>query len=340
MKSQISNSEISDFKSAISNALAIAALLCSMVSPSFAAPAVKWDAQDFNGNKVSVPADRPSVIAFVRVDQGQSKDALKHVRSIVTDPKKVQVVVVLSGPLSAERVAVYAGELPQGWATVADPNFAASGKMNIHVWPTTLVVKADGTEAAHLAGLPKSYAHELQSYLDFAAGKIDEVELKQKLTSNDIVTDSPEQAAARHVQVAQRMLDQGRIDQARVELAEALKAFPRDPMLQVTLARVHVLLNEPSKAIEILDKLPADSGPAWRLAVVRGRALIALGKWDEAKSILPEALKLNPNPSEAHYLLGLCFQHENDFRAAAEQFRLAFEKSAEGQKLATTQASK
>jgi tetratricopeptide (TPR) repeat protein len=309
------------------------------VSTSSAA-VVKWEARDIHGTKVSVPVDRPSLIAFVRPDQEQSKQAIKQIQSIAGDTTTAQVIVVLSGPLPPERVAAFARELPAGWLTVADPEFAASGKMNIHVWPTTLVVKSDGLEVAHLAGMPKSFASELHAYLDLALGKINETTLKQRLGANDIVTDGPEQVAARHLQVAQRMLEQGHIEQARGELNQGLKHNPQDPMLQLTLARVHVLLNEPAKGVEILDRLPAGSVPAWQLALVRGRALVALEKWSEAKSILPDALKLNPNPAEAHYLLGLCHQHDGDFRAAAEQFRLAFEKSAAGQKLVSSPPSR
>jgi hypothetical protein len=330
MKSQIANLRFG----------AMLWVLGAIFVPRSSAAVVKWEAQDITGAKVAVPLDRPSVIAFVRPDQEQSKQAIKQIKPIVPDPKATQVIVVVSGPLAAQSVAEFARDLPQGWSTVADPEFAASGQMNIHVWPTTLVVKADGTQIAHLAGLPKSFANELHAYLDLALGKIDEAALQQKLTTNDIVTDGPEQAAARHLQVAQRMLEQGHIDQARAELNEGLKDVPQSPILQLTLARVHVLLNEPAKAIDILDKLPAGSVPAWQLALVRGRALVAMEKWADAKSILPDALKLNPNPSEAHYLLGLCFQHDHDFKSAAEHYRLAFEKSSTGHKLVTTLPSR
>jgi predicted Zn-dependent protease len=209
--------------------------------------------------------------------------------------------------------------------------------MNIHVWPTTLVVKSDGTQVAHLAGMPKSFATDLKAYLEYAGGKLDDAALQKRLTTEDVITDSPAQIASRHLQIAQRLLEQGQIDQAQSELNEGLKRVANDPMLQLTMARVLVLKNQPKDALDLLDKLPSGSTPAWQGSLIRGRALIALEIWADAKAVLPDALKLNPDPSEAHYLLGLCYQHEQDWPHAAEQFKLAFEKSSSGSKLINKQ---
>ncbi len=298
---------------------------------------VNWSGKDINGAEVKVPdSERPSVVAFVRADQDQSKESLKQIQTTVPDPKAAQVIVVLSGPLAREQAKGVAADLPKGWPVVADPEFDASGKMSIHVWPTVLVIRPDGAQVAHLAGMPQTFATDLQAYLESAAGKLDDTKLQQRLTTHEVVTDTPAQAGARHLQVAHRLLEAGHPDEARAELAEGLKHAPDDPMLGLTLARVYVLLNQPKDAIETLDKLSADSAPAWQTSLIRGRALIALQKWSEAKSILPEALKLNPDPAEAHYLMGLCYQHDQDWPHAAEQFRLAFERSESGRKLAIT----
>src|SRR5262245_24476121 len=109
--------------------LILAGLLVSLAQGAEQAQSVKWEAKDIAGAKVSVPVDRPSVIAFVRLDQEQSTAAIKQLRSVITDGKTTQVIVVLSGPLAAQRAEAFARELPQAWSTVADPEFAASGKL-------------------------------------------------------------------------------------------------------------------------------------------------------------------------------------------------------------------
>lgn len=300
---------------------------------------VKWSGMDIDGKAVSIPVDRPSVVAFVRADQDQSKAALKQILA-VADAKAVQVVVILSGPAATELAKKLKADISKDWPIAADPDFAATGKMNIHVWPTTLVIKPDGTQVAHLAGMPKSFTTELAAYLEYASGKLDDAALKTRLSTQDVVTDSPAQAASRHLQVAHRLLEQGQTDQAQSELSAGLKIAPNDSLLQLTLAKVQVMLNHPKEALELLDKVPASASPGWQVSQIRGRALILQDKWADAKAILPEALKLNPDPAEAHYLLGLCFQHDQDPKNAAEQFRLAFEKTAGGSKTAVPAAAR
>jgi hypothetical protein len=283
---------------------------------------VNWTAKDINGVEVKIPAkDRPTVVAFVRADQQQSKDTLKEIQARLTDPKLAQAIAIVSGPTSAEGAKQVAGNLPAGWVVVADPDFAASGQMAIHVWPTTLVIKPDGAQAAHLAGSPDNLA----TYLDYASSKLDDAGLKARLAAREVVTDSPTQAAARHFQTAQRLLDQGQLEPARAELNEGLKLAPNDPMLALLSARVSIQMDKPKDAIDVLDRLPAGSAPQFQVSLLRGRALIAMQKWSDAKAVLPEALKLNPSPAEVHYLLGLCYQHDQDFAHAADEFRLAIE---------------
>ncbi len=287
---------------------------------------ISWSGSDITGAEVKIPVNRPSVVVFARAEQDQSKEALTRVKAAVADPASVQVVVVVSGPLAAAQAKAMSTDLGRPWPVIADPDFVLSGKMNVHVWPTTLVVKSDGTQEAHLAGMPASFAADLSAHLDSVLGKIDAAGLERRLTTRQIVSDSAPQAAARHLQVAQRLLDQGTAEEAQAEIARGLELAPSDPMLLLASAQVNVLLKKPQSAIEILDKLPADALPTWQTSAVRARALMALEKWDDARKILPDAIKLNPRPAEAHYLLGLCFQHDKDSAQAAEQFKLAYEK--------------
>jgi predicted Zn-dependent protease len=175
--------------------------------------------------------------------------------------------------------------------------------------------------------MPRSFPTDLKAHLEFASGKIDQGALAQRLAARDVVSDSPAQAAARHLLVAQRFIDQGQLEQAQAQITQGLSLAPSDPMLLLAAARVAVLTNKPQAAIDLLDKLPAETVPGSQKILVRARALMATDRWSDAKSILPDAIKLNPNPSEGHYLLGLCYQHDREFDRAAEQFRLAYEKS-------------
>lgn len=295
-------------------------------------PAVDWATTDLAGGAVKVPGgDRPSLLVFVQTDQEKSREALKQIAATLGDAP-AQVIVIVSGPGAADRAKTLAGQIPAAWRVVADPDFSGSGKLGAHVWPTTLVIKPDGTQVAHLAGVAAAFPTELQAYLEFANGKLDEPSLAERLSKHAVISDDATQAAARHLQVAQRLIEQGSLDQAQSELAAILSNLPHDPAIQLAVVRVCLSLHHPEQAIEILDKLPPGSVPAWQTQLLRGGAMIVMEKWAEARQILPEALKLNPEPAEAHYLMGLVYQHDGDEKNAAEQFKFAYEKSPAAQK--------
>src|SRR4029453_11299433 len=106
-------------------------------------------------------------------------------------------------------------QLQWGGAVVLDPDYAASGQMQIHVWPTTVLVNAAGEQVAHLGGISNVYGKELAAYLAFAGGTIDRAALTQRLATTQVVGDSSEQMAARHLEVAERLLEKGHAGEAK-----------------------------------------------------------------------------------------------------------------------------
>jgi len=300
-------------------------------------PMVNWTATDLRGNEIKVPlADRPTVLVFARIDQPQSREAIESVRSAV-EKSQVQVIVVVSGETAAAQGKALLADGKITWPIVADPEFAGSGKMSVHVWPTTLVIRANGQQVAHLAGMPPTFAADLSNYLEFAADKLDEPTLQRRLTTRETVTDGDDQKAARHLQVSHRLFDTGDVAAARTEVEAGLKLQPGNADLQVMMARVLVAQNQPKDALDVLTRIPADAVPAWQTALVKTRALIALEKWEDAKTAVADSIRLNPQPADAYYFAGLIYAHGKDWPAAAESFRKAYESGADGKKLLAVQ---
>jgi tetratricopeptide (TPR) repeat protein len=300
---------------------------------------VEWAGKDVKGIEIKVPAAaKPTVVLFLAAGQNQSEQVVALVKAAIGAAAEVQVVAVVSGT-EAEAAAKKLAEGGQiAWPVVADGEYAASGKMNVHVWPTTVVVRADGEQVAHLAGISKAYAKDLESYLAFAAGKIDAEGLKQRLEAHDTVVDSAGQMADRHLRVAQRLLEKGLTEQAKVELAAGLKLQPQHAALQQAMVDVLLSLKEADAAIALLDQIDPKNVSGPKLKLLKGKALVGLGKWDEAREVLIGAAALNPNPSEVYYELGLVYQHQQEWQKAAEVFRRAFETSQTGRKVTTQEA--
>jgi thioredoxin-like negative regulator of GroEL len=299
--------------------------------------ALSWAGTDVSGAKVAVPvAGRISVIAFVRGGQAQSDELLGLLPAALKDAPDLQVLLIVGGENAAEQARSLKQKENARWPIVVDGEFAASGQFNVHVWPTTVVVDPTGNQVAHIAGLSQSCATDLKAYLDFAAHKIDQATLTKSLTSHDVVADNSEQAAARHLQVAKRLIEGRELDAARSQIEQGLKLKPDDASLRLALAKLMLLQNQPKEALSVLDQLPASVAPPWQIGTLRGRALIGLERWDEAKKLLSDCTNLNPDPAEAHYLLGLVYQHENDWTHAAKSFRKAFESMPAGQRMTST----
>ena len=290
-------------------------------------------AKAVGGADVTVPqADRPTVLLFARPGQEQSIKAVESLKAALKDAAGVQVVVVLSGEQMADASAKLLKDLV--WPVVLDADYGVVGSCRIHVWPTTLIVSAEGAELAHLAGLPGTYARDLGAWLAFATKKIDRADLDKQLAATDVISDSHQQQAARHFQVAQQLLEKGLADQARAEIDQGLKLVPDDGRLLLLSAKAMLLQKDPAGALAATEKLEGKNVPASQLGTIQGAALVAMKQPDKAIPILLEALKLNPTPMETYYFLGLAYQQKGESVKAAEAFRTAFEHTSAGRSLA------
>lgn len=277
------------------------------------------------GEKVTIPVPgRPTLVAFVRGGQPQSQMALSQIQAALGDGADLSLMVVVSGPNASEQAGAFVGR----GTVLVDHDFGLSGRLNVRAWPTIVLIGPDGRERAHLAGVPKSLRADLSAHLDFLAGRIDADRLRARLERHEVVGDSAGDAAGRRLEVARRLMRSGEFDAARHEIDEALKLRPDDPSLRLALARVMLLQGDTAGAAGVLDAIPAGAVPPGQLQTLRGRAAILTGRWQEARALLEDAVKLNPSPAEAYYLLGIVHERAGDAGLAAAAFRRAFESEA------------
>ena len=306
-------------------------LLTAVVNAEVADTPVKiqWQAVDITGQKVTLNADgKPTVLAFVMADQKRSRTAVEYLRRVLGDAKDMQVVAVISGDTAQVDAPRFVKEMKWTGRTVADPQYETSGKFHVRVWPTLVIVDPDGKLLGHIAGLPSTLSKDLAAYLDYARGDIDEPTFQKQLHNHQSVTNSKDQIADRHWQVAQRLLDARQLDQAAMQIELGLKAKPHHANLLLLRARMLLYRGQAKQAMAQLDALPADALPGWRVQTVRGRVLVALAQWDKAAAVLSDAVKLNPQPAEAQYFLGRVHEHQGNWQAAAKAYRFAVEHDA------------
>ena len=309
--------------------LTLLTLAVVVATPPAMAATVQWSAKDAAGRDIAVPfADRPAVVIFLRPGQQHSDDALDQLKAVVAKQPAAQVVLVFSGPDNAAAGKEYAAARRVAWPVVLDGDYAISGKHDVHVWPATIVIAAgDGTELARLTGLPSSYAADLHAHLDFATRQIDQAARDKRLSTKQVVAATSQQAATRYVIIARALLERGQVDQALVEVEQGLRREPGDVALRVMRAKILLRQKQFDAALAAAEQLAAGAAapPPWQVNVIRAEALVALQRWPEAKAAAADAVKLNPNPAHAHYLAGLVYAHEEDWRSAAAAFRHAYE---------------
>ncbi len=306
------------------------------------APApIRWSLRSAGGEAVAIPdGAKPTVLVLIRAehnDRHENEQAAKLTAAAVSGADQARVIVVLSGHRSIEQAKAMVAKAAVAWPVVADAECRLSEQVEVHVWPTILVLDQEGNQTARLSGTPESLALALAAHVDHAAGRISLAEVADRLTKIKAVGDDPAKKAERQMRLADQLLLDGKTDQARKILSEAMTLQPESSAIRLRLARVLVTLQKYRDAREILDKLPAGAAALGEVEVLRARMMLALGNRADARTVLGAVLKQNPNDPDAHYLVGLSYEQENDWAKAAEAYKAAHE--ARQKRQPTTQPS-
>jgi predicted CXXCH cytochrome family protein len=240
---------------------------------------ISLTAPDECGQAITVPdSTRPAVLLLLSAEQMRDEAIVKAFATSIPDDVPIQVVVVECGPGDNAPVALR-------WPIVPDPDRRISADLDVHGWPTALVLQSDGLQVARIGGSPESFAQKLSPYLQLADKTLDRAAVERQLSQHTVVGDG----ATRDLLTAQRLISDGKSKQAMKVLAEAIERHPDSIPLRIAIAR----------------------------------ALIALDRHGEAQGVLKVVLDHSPHSSDAHYLMGVIHEHAGDWQAAAQAYRAA-----------------
>jgi tetratricopeptide (TPR) repeat protein len=125
------------------------------------------------------------------------------------------------------------------------------------------------------------------------------------------------------LQVAQRQILSGQIDQAIARLEKAGGQTASDARISVLLGKAYLRSEQLEKAEEVLHSAlqkDPNSAPA---NFESGNLAMTTGRWDDAARYYREAVRLQPDMAAAHYNLGLYHQHRGEPEEAIVAFELA-----------------
>ena len=215
---------------------------------------VELQARSVAGPDVHVPdSKRPTVLVLARAGQEESERALKRLPAAAPDGRELQLVAILTGPDATRR----AQTAPLPWPVIIDSDGRICAELDVHGWPTAVVIAPDGTELARVGGTANSLALKLAAYVDLAAGRLDRSTAERRATTRTIVVGD--------------------------------------------------------RTVERRESLNRDLDHAERL--------IAAGQYAEAKQVLTRILPRGHTSSRGHYLTGLVFEREQNWQAAAAEYR-------------------
>lgn len=113
------------------------------------------------------------------------------------------------------------------------------------------------------------------------------------------------------------LLDEGKVDRARLEIGALLQARPGHPDLRIVDAAVALDESEPARALDALNGAERSADPALFFHL-RALARYELIRFEEARDDAERALAVHPDLAEAHDLLSRILDHLGDEKAAAE----------------------
>jgi len=128
-------------------------------------------------------------------------------------------------------------------------------------------------------------------------------ELKLRFVENgaaDESLDVTEGRARKHLRVGDLLWGRRRTLAAAREYETAQHLAPTDPILASRVARASLLGKQADKALAAVDSALREHPTHAPLQALRGASLIALGRGDEARQPLEEAIRLNPFDPDPH----------------------------------------
>jgi hypothetical protein len=109
----------------------------------------------------------------------------------------------------------------------------------------------------------------------------------------------PDTTPEEHRQRALLLADLGRYDEAAEEIAAGLTAEPHEVSLLATLARIHLVAEQPTEALAAADRAATADPQALPALVVRAMALVDIRRYADAARIAAEILRDWPDDAYA-----------------------------------------
>ena len=122
------------------------------------------------------------------------------------------------------------------------------------------------------------------------------------------------------IQEAERLLEEGKINPALETYQKAIKISPEEPVAYLMAGVICEFLGDKDRAKSYFIKAKERYPSLYDFYLARGMSWMRLGKFSAAEKDAKEAVKLNPQSAEAHFLLGNAYEAQNKIPEAITEF--------------------
>ena len=124
---------------------------------------------------------------------------------------------------------------------------------------------------------------------------------------------------------AERLLEEGKINPALEACQRATLLDPEEPSAYLMTGVIYEFLGERKKAKTYFAEAKKRYSSLYQFYLQRGMSWMKIGKFTAAEEDAQNALKINPESAEAHFLLGNIYEAQNKIPQAIAEFSIVSE---------------
>ncbi len=283
-----------------------------------------------DGKKVSLNDYKGKIVVLVywRTDHKRSREALKDDQNIHDgySGKGVQFLGMVADTENHDDVRKTVEDLKVVFPILTDAGRQVYGEYGVRVYPSTVVINAEGNLAYDIPGHALTYKTTLESYIKYLLKEVNDKELESLLNPHKDVKDEATLNAERNYNLALKFAESGLIDQSIDAVKKSVQSKPDMVKSLILLGFLYLEDREADLALEEFNKALKLEPASHDAKTGMGGALILKGDPDGAIAVLNEAVTANPYPQKAYYELGRAYELKGEKDMSIEMYKKALGK--------------
>lgn len=283
-----------------------------------------------DGKKVSLSDYKEKIVVLIywRTDHKRSSKTLEDGQEIFNkySGKGVQFLGVVTDSENHDDVHKTVGDLKVAFPILTDAGRQVYGEYGVRVYPSTVVIDAEGNLVYDIPGHAVTYKTTLESYIKYLLKEVNDKELESLLNPHKEVADEATLSAERNYNLALKFTESGLIDQSIDAVKKSVQARPDMVKALILLGFLYLEDREADLALEAFNKALKVNPASNDAKTGVGGALIMKNDPDGAIAVLSEAVIANPYPQKAYYELGRAYELKGDKDMSIEMYKKALGK--------------